>query len=92
MNKAQRLDQARRMLADVDEGSPRLICQEVAAACDLSYDEVSDLYWRPLHAVYAAAQKADRATHAIRGTACHYCGLQATHWDGFDVPVCDECG
>ena len=33
----------------------------------------------------------ENARRHARHSDCHYCGCQATHFNFFDVPVCDDC-
>ena len=84
MNKAERLAAAKRAMDEVDEGNPSLICQEIASEFGLSYEDVSDLYWKPLQESY------NRRTQKIGN--CHYCGGPAIKFNIFDVPVCGDCG
>lgn len=89
MNKQERLAAAQTTLGAIDEGNAGLICAEVAAQFGLTYDEVSEMYWRQMREAYA---NMGTKRIVLEGWDCHYCGAPAVDFDFFDAPICGQCG
>lgn len=81
MNKNQKIEMARKMIDNIEEGDPYLIVSGVSEKTGLSVSDVCDLMAVP-----------QRSRRGHLSSSCHYCGGPAVSFDFFDVPVCRDCG
>ena len=74
-----RIEMAEKLLGEIDEGDPRLICWNVARETGLSTEAVARIMWPAPRASKPAPR-------------CHYCGQPATSYGFFNEHACRECG
>jgi hypothetical protein len=81
MTKTERQAAASKEFMQADEYDPEAMVLHLMHKYNLSVEEVN----------FAITQPRSTTKSAKNLGPCHYCGLPATKYGSFDVPVCDDC-